>query len=86
MSRYVIIFKSGRSIDADDARYGGAGHLIEYIERDTRAMRAIHASEVKEIRVEEHGLEGGKRFTGKHDVSFALTPGSICAWDKENIR
>ncbi len=75
MARYLIVLKSGEKIEADDARI--SGNFIEYITKGLHKTQVVSADNIQTVERKSAGMEGGMRFTGKHDSSFDPTPGSI---------
>lgn len=77
MGRYKIILKDGTTVEADDVRYAGEGHFVEYITRYSHKTCSVNSNDVKKVEKIDLGYEGGMRFTGEHDTSFRRTNGSI---------
>jgi len=63
MSDFVITLKSGRELPVDDVLMTESGTAVKYIERYTHFVKLVNISEIKEIRRERRGYEGGQAFS-----------------------
>lgn len=75
MGRYTLKKRDGTELGLDDARCKNGG--VEGITRYDHKGVFIPNHEIKEVRRENLGYEGGKRFDGTHDTSFKPSIGSI---------
>jgi len=63
MSDFVITLKDGRELGVDDVLMTESGTAVKFIERYSHFVKMVNINEVKEIRRERRGYEGGKAFS-----------------------
>ena len=63
MSDFIITLKDGRELGVDDVLMTESGTAVKYIERYSHLMKLVNISEIKEIRRERRGYEGGQVFS-----------------------
>lgn len=63
MSDFVITLKDGRELGVDDVLMTESGTAVKFIERYSHNIKMVNINEVKEIRRERRGYEGGKAFS-----------------------
>jgi hypothetical protein len=72
MSRYTIVTRDGRRIDADDYRIDG--QFVQWIQPYEHRVHSINSLDVVEVRWDPKRWQGGMKFTEeggmRHDASF----------------